>query len=61
MGDSVYDVQAAAELGIACVAVRTGGFGTDELESAGAVQVLDDLDGAIGLDWMAIGRAGRPS
>lgn len=51
VGDSVYDVQAAAELDLPCVAVRTGGFGAEELRSAGAVRVLDDLDDARDLDW----------
>lgn len=54
VGDSVYDVQAAAEIDLPCVAVRTGGFGTEELRSAGAVRVLDDLEDAVDLDWAAL-------
>ena len=37
IGDSVYDVLAAGRCGIPTIAVRTGGFGTDELQEA-----LDD-------------------
>lgn len=59
VGDSVYDVSAAAKLGLACVAVRTGGFGVAELEDAGAVRVLDDLEGATDVDWAALAK--RPS
>lgn len=55
VGDTVYDVEAAARLGIVCVAVRTGGFGVDELESAGAAVVLEDLEAATELDWGSLG------
>ena len=44
IGDSVYDVMAAGKLGIPTIAVRTGGFGTDELQDAGAAHVFDSLD-----------------
>jgi HAD superfamily hydrolase (TIGR01549 family) len=43
IGDSVYDVLAAGKLGIPTIAVRTGGFGTDELQEAGASAVFDSL------------------
>ncbi len=43
IGDSVYDVIAAGRIGIPTIAVRTGGFGTDELREAGAVHVFDSL------------------
>lgn len=59
VGDSVYDVEAAAKLGLSCVTVRTGGFGEAELDGAGAVCVLDDLEGAADVDWPAFGS--RPS
>ena len=44
IGDSVYDVLAAGKLDIPTIAVRTGGFGTDELREAGASHVFDSLD-----------------
>ena len=43
VGDSVYDVMAAGRIGIPTIAVRTGGFGADELRDAGAAQVFDSL------------------
>ena len=43
VGDSVYDVQSAAKLDIPTIALRTGGFGADELSSVGAIKVYDSL------------------
>ena len=43
IGDSVFDVMAAGRIGIPTIAVRTGGFGTDELQEAGASAVFDSL------------------
>jgi HAD superfamily hydrolase (TIGR01549 family) len=40
VGDTVYDVESARRTGIACVAVRTGGFGQQELDEAGAALVV---------------------
>lgn len=54
VGDSVYDVEAAAKLGLPCVTVRTGGFGRDELETAGAAVILEDLEEADDVDWAAL-------
>ena len=48
VGDSVYDVVAAARAKLPTVALLTGGFGAGELEQAGAAQVLDDLPALIG-------------
>jgi HAD superfamily hydrolase (TIGR01509 family) len=51
IGDSVYDVEAAANAGMSAVVVRSGGFGDDELREAGAVAVFDtpgDLGAALG-------------
>lgn len=49
VGDTVWDVKAAARAGLACVAVTSGGISRAELEAAGAVAVYDDpaalLDG----------------
>lgn len=44
IGDSVWDVEAAAKLGIATIGLRTGGYSGDELTSAGALAVHDTLD-----------------
>jgi HAD superfamily hydrolase (TIGR01549 family) len=44
VGDSTWDVEAARRAGVPTIAVRTGGFGADELRSAGAVAVFDSLD-----------------
>jgi len=43
VGDSTYDVQAAAASGWQCLCVRTGGFGIAELYDAGAAHVFDDV------------------
>ena len=44
IGDSVWDVEAAKRAGIPTIAVRTGGFGHDELVEAGAACVFDSID-----------------
>jgi len=41
IGDSVFDVEAAKRAGMPAVAVRSGGFGNDELREAGAVAIVD--------------------
>ena len=41
VGDSVWDVEAAKNAGMPAIAVRSGGFGDDELRDAGAVAVYD--------------------
>ena len=51
VGDSVYDVEAAANADMPAVVVRSGGFGDDELRSAGAVALFDtpaDLRAVLG-------------
>ena len=54
IGDSVFDVQAAKRAGMPAIAVRSGGFGDDELREAGAVALYDtpgdlaaDLDATV--------------
>ena len=51
LGDTVYDVRAAAAAGVACIGLMCGGIGERELDEAGAVAVygnpselLADLD-----------------
>jgi HAD superfamily hydrolase (TIGR01509 family) len=41
IGDSVWDVEAAKNAGMPAIAVRSGGFGDDELRAAGAVGIYD--------------------
>ncbi|MDP2711017.1 MAG: HAD family hydrolase [Solirubrobacteraceae bacterium] len=43
VGDSTWDVIAAAKLELPTICVRTGGFGADELREAGAAIVLDSI------------------
>lgn len=43
VGDSVWDCVAAGKLHVPTLAVRTGGFSTEELTEAGAVRVFDSL------------------
>jgi len=60
VGDSPYDVQAAARLGAPCIAVRTGGFGADELTGAGAVLVVESVADLLHADWSALAVAAPP-
>ncbi|MEG3087148.1 YhjD/YihY/BrkB family envelope integrity protein [Sphingomonas sp. PB4P5] len=43
VGDTPYDVEAAAKCGIRTVAVRSGGFPDDVLLNAGAIALYDDV------------------
>jgi HAD superfamily hydrolase (TIGR01549 family) len=43
VGDTVWDVKAANQLGIECICVETGGIARQELEEAGAVAVFRDV------------------
>jgi HAD superfamily hydrolase (TIGR01509 family) len=43
VGDTTWDVEAAKRAGVETIAVRTGGFGRDELEEAGAAAVFDSV------------------
>jgi HAD superfamily hydrolase (TIGR01509 family) len=44
VGDSVWDVRAARDAGIGCLAVESGGFSRHELSEAGALLVYRDAD-----------------
>ena len=44
VGDTTWDVEAAARAGIQSVTVRTGGFSAAELRDAGAVAVFDSIE-----------------
>lgn len=43
IGDTPYDIEAAARCGIAAIAVRSGGFPDDILKRAGAIAIYDDV------------------
>jgi HAD superfamily hydrolase (TIGR01549 family) len=47
VGDTAWDVEAAARAGVPCIAVRTGGWSVERLRAAGAVQVYDDVAGLL--------------
>jgi HAD superfamily hydrolase (TIGR01509 family) len=47
VGDTVWDVEAAARCGMGCVAVETGGRSAEELEDAGAIAVYPDVGGLL--------------
>jgi phosphoglycolate phosphatase-like HAD superfamily hydrolase len=42
VGDTAWDVEAAARAGVPCIGVRTGGWPAGRLREAGAVAVYDD-------------------
>lgn len=44
VGDSVWDVEAAARAGIPTLGLLTGGFGRGELDEAGAAAVFESLE-----------------
>jgi HAD superfamily hydrolase (TIGR01509 family) len=43
VGDTTWDVEAAARAGVPTLTVRTGGFGVDELKAAGAKAVFESV------------------
>jgi HAD superfamily hydrolase (TIGR01509 family) len=43
VGDTVWDVEAAARAGLPCIGVLTGGICGSELTAAGAVAIYDDV------------------
>jgi membrane protein len=42
VGDTPYDVQAAAACAIGAIALRSGNFAEDVLRQAGAIAIYDD-------------------
>ncbi|WP_345803298.1 HAD family hydrolase [Microbacterium sp. AZCO] len=61
VGDSVWDVVAAAKVDVPTIAIRTGGFSVAELEDAGAVAVFESLpELRTHLDDTPLGRATPP-
>lgn len=42
IGDSIWDMYAASRCGALGIGLRSGGYGEDELERAGAMRVFDD-------------------
>jgi HAD superfamily hydrolase (TIGR01509 family) len=43
VGDTPWDVEAASRADVGTVAVRTGGFGADELREAGAIAIFESV------------------
>lgn len=43
VGDTPWDVRAAEAAGVPTLAVRTGGFGADELRDSGAIEVFESV------------------
>jgi HAD superfamily hydrolase (TIGR01509 family) len=43
IGDSTWDVESAKAAKVKTICVRTGGFGVDELEEAGAIAVFESI------------------
>jgi HAD superfamily hydrolase (TIGR01509 family) len=43
IGDTPWDIEAAKRAGVPTLAVRTGGFGVDELREAGALDVFESV------------------
>lgn len=43
VGDTPWDVRAAQAAGVPTLAVRTGGFGADELSDSGAIEVFESV------------------
>ena len=59
VGDTPWDVHAARRAGVGTLAVRTGGFGVDELREAGAVDVFESVSElCAGLDGTPLSREG---
>ncbi len=57
LGDSTWDVEAAAKCGVKCVCLLTGGISEAELKSAGAIAVYQDpADLLANLDESPLGR-----
>jgi HAD superfamily hydrolase (TIGR01549 family) len=51
VGDTPYDVEAAARAGMGCIAVLTGGFSRAELTDAGSSIVVESLVELVDADW----------
>ncbi|HSP38432.1 MAG TPA: HAD family hydrolase [Frankiaceae bacterium] len=57
IGDTVWDIKAAAKAGVRCIAVLTGGISRQALEEAGAVAIYDDAQDLLkNLDDSPIGK-----
>ena len=60
VGDTVWDVQAARDAGLPCIALTCGGISRAELLEAGADEVYDDPAGLLAsLDDSLVGKAAR--
>lgn len=60
VGDSVYDVVAAARAGFPCIGVLTGGFSEAELLESGAILVVESLTELLDADWVELANSDVP-
>lgn len=60
LGDTPYDVESAARLGLECVGLRSGGYSEAELTEAGAALVVDAPEDLLDLDWERFLREADP-
>ena len=44
VGDTKWDIEAAAKVGVPTVCVMTGGWSRQELQDAGAVEVYESVE-----------------
>ena len=62
VGDTVWDVEAAARAGVPCICVLTGGIDERELRAAGAIEIYRDIaELSAHLEDSAIGKALSPA
>lgn len=60
VGDTVWDVEAAAKAGMPCVGVLSGGISAAELREAGAVEIYSDVADLLqGLESSRLGQLAR--
>lgn len=58
VGDTPYDIEAAAKCGMPAVAVRSGGFTDDALAQAGAIAIYDNVAALLdGYETSPLGRS----
>ncbi|MER8188299.1 HAD family hydrolase [Kitasatospora sp. NPDC094015] len=59
VGDTLWDIEAAAKAGVPCIAVLSGGWSERDLRAAGALEVHQDVAAVLGrLDDSALGQPG---
>ena len=59
VGDTPYDVEAAARIGLACVAVLTGGYRSGRARGGGGALVVEAAADLVGHEWDPLLRTAR--